>query len=172
LAPGYEDLNDHDYLAKVQMLAIAVGKSDPTGMDRKAELDRGRPLAGKSTLNRLELTPAEATARSPYKKTVVSPESVDDLFVDIFLESSGFSDRDRLEYAINVNAITPGYMATDNTATIRADENRNRLILERIPDGRWGEPDDLQGCAVFLASPASDYVHGYTFAVDGGWLAR
>jgi 2-deoxy-D-gluconate 3-dehydrogenase len=103
---------------------------------------------------------------------VVSPESVDDLFVDIFLESSGFSDRDRLEYAINVNAITPGYMATDNTATIRADENRNRLILERIPDGRWGEPDDLQGCAVFLASPASDYVHGYTFAVDGGWLAR
>jgi hypothetical protein len=87
LAMGYEDLNDHDYLAKDQMLAIAVGKSDPTGMDRKAELDRGKPLAGKSTLNRLELTPAEATARSPYKKIVVSPESVDDLFVDIFLES-------------------------------------------------------------------------------------
>ncbi|MCB2216905.1 2-dehydro-3-deoxy-D-gluconate 5-dehydrogenase KduD [Desulfofustis glycolicus] len=73
---------------------------------------------------------------------------------------------------INVNAIAPGYMATDNTAPIRADENRNRQILERIPAGRWGEPDDLQGCAVFLASSASDYVHGYTFAVDGGWLAR
>lgn len=73
---------------------------------------------------------------------------------------------------INVNAIAPGYMATDNTAPIRADENRNRQILERIPAGRWGKPEDLQGCAVFLASPASDYVHGYTFAVDGGWLAR
>jgi hypothetical protein len=68
LAQGYENLNDHDYLAKVQMLAIAVGKSDPTGMDRKAELDRGKPLAGKSTHSRLELTPAEAIARSPYKK--------------------------------------------------------------------------------------------------------
>lgn len=73
---------------------------------------------------------------------------------------------------INVNAIAPGYMATDNTVPIRADENRNRQILERIPAGRWGDPEDLQGCAVFLASKASDYVHGYTFAVDGGWLAR
>jgi 2-deoxy-D-gluconate 3-dehydrogenase len=73
---------------------------------------------------------------------------------------------------INVNAIAPGYMATDNTAPIRADENRNRQILERIPAGRWGKPEDLQGCAVFLASSASDYVHGFTFAVDGGWLAR
>lgn len=73
---------------------------------------------------------------------------------------------------INVNAIAPGYMATDNTAPIRADENRNRQILERIPAGRWGDPEDMQGCAVFLASKASDYVHGYTFAVDGGWLAR
>jgi hypothetical protein len=87
LALGYEDLNDHDYLAKDQMLAIAVGKSDPTGMDRKSELDKGKPLAGKSTLNRLELTPADATAKSPYKKVVVSPPSVDNLFVDIFLES-------------------------------------------------------------------------------------
>jgi len=87
LALGYEDLNDHDHLAKDQMIAIAVGKSDPTGMNRKSELDRGKPLAGKSTLNRLELTPAEATAKSPYKKIVVSPESIDNLFVDIFLES-------------------------------------------------------------------------------------
>ncbi len=73
---------------------------------------------------------------------------------------------------INVNAIAPGYMATDNTAALRADETRNRQILERIPAGRWGQPDDLKGCAVFLASAASDYVHGYTIAVDGGWLAR
>lgn len=87
LALGYEDLNDHDHLAKDQMLAIAVGKSDPTGMDRKSELNKGKPLAGKSTLNRLELTPADATANNPYKKVVVSPKSVDNLFVDIFLES-------------------------------------------------------------------------------------
>jgi Transposase DDE domain group 1 len=87
LALGYEDLNDHDHLAKDQMLAIAVGKSDPTGMDRKSELDKGKPLAGKSTLNRLELTPADATADSPYKKVAVSPQAADNLFVDIFLES-------------------------------------------------------------------------------------
>lgn len=87
LALGYEDLNDHDHLAKDQMLAIAVGKSDPTGMDRKSEQDKGKPLAGKSTLNRLELTPADATANNPYKKVVVAPESVDNFFVDIFLES-------------------------------------------------------------------------------------
>ena len=89
LALGYEDLNDHDNLAKDQMLAIAVGKSDPTGMDRKSEKDKGKPLAGKSTLNRLELTPADATAKSPYKKVVVSSEAIDNLFVDIFLESQG-----------------------------------------------------------------------------------
>ena len=63
-------------------------------------------------------------------------------------------------------------MATDNTAALRADENRNRQILERIPAGRWGNPDDLKGCVVFLASNASAYVNGYTIAVDGGWLAR
>lgn len=87
LALGYEDLNDHDFLAKDQMLAIAVGKEDPTGMDRKSEQDKGKPLAGKSTLNRLELTPATATSDSPYKKIVLAPESVDNLFVDIFIES-------------------------------------------------------------------------------------
>ena len=73
---------------------------------------------------------------------------------------------------VNVNAIAPGYMVTDNTAALRADEARNRQILERIPAGRWGEPEDLKGCAVFLASSASDYLHGFTIAVDGGWLAR
>lgn len=87
LALGYEDLNDHDHLAKDQMLAIAVGKTDPTGMDRKSEQDKGKPLAGKSTLNRLELTPADATTKSPYKKIVVTPEAVDTLFVDVFLEA-------------------------------------------------------------------------------------
>jgi len=86
LALGYEDLNDHDHLAKDQMLAIAVGKTDPTGMSRKCEQDKGKPLAGKSTLNRLELTAADATAQSPYKKIVVSPEAVDNLLVDVFLE--------------------------------------------------------------------------------------
>lgn len=75
-------------------------------------------------------------------------------------------------YGINVNAIAPGYMATDNTTAIRADEKRNKEILERIPAGRWGQPEDLAGAAVFLASSASDYVNGYTIAVDGGWLAR
>ena len=75
-------------------------------------------------------------------------------------------------HGINVNAIAPGYMATNNTAALRADELRNSAILERIPAGRWGRPEDLAGPVVFLASPASDYVNGYTVAVDGGWLAR
>ncbi|OLL30812.1 2-deoxy-D-gluconate 3-dehydrogenase [Burkholderia sp. SRS-W-2-2016] len=73
---------------------------------------------------------------------------------------------------INVNAIAPGYMATANTAALRDDAQRNDEILGRIPAGRWGEPDDLAGPVVFLASAASDYVHGHTLAVDGGWLAR
>ncbi len=73
---------------------------------------------------------------------------------------------------INTNAIAPGYMATDNTAPLRADEQRSAAILERIPAGRWGTPDDLKGAVVFLASAAADYVNGYTLAVDGGWLAR
>ncbi|UDF37454.1 UNVERIFIED_ORG: 2-dehydro-3-deoxy-D-gluconate 5-dehydrogenase KduD [Shinella sp. XGS7] len=76
------------------------------------------------------------------------------------------------QHGINVNAIAPGYMATNNTAALRADEGRNMAILERIPAGRWGVPDDLAGPVVFLASKASDYVNGYTVAVDGGWLAR
>lgn len=73
---------------------------------------------------------------------------------------------------INVNAIAPGYIATNNTAALQADEGRNRQILERIPSGRWGDPSDLGGAAVFLASSASDYVQGHVLAVDGGWLAR
>lgn len=73
---------------------------------------------------------------------------------------------------INCNAIAPGYMATDNTAPLRADDKRSAAILERIPAGRWGLPEDLKGTVVFLASSASDYVNGYTIAVDGGWLAR
>lgn len=73
---------------------------------------------------------------------------------------------------INANAIAPGYMVTNNTAAIRADTKRNADILERIPTGRWGSPDDLAGPVVFLASKASDYVNGFTMAVDGGWLAR
>ena len=72
----------------------------------------------------------------------------------------------------NVNAIAPGYMATDNTSQLRADVDRSKAILDRIPASRWGVPDDLKGTAVFLASAASDYVNGYTVAVDGGWLAR
>ena len=76
------------------------------------------------------------------------------------------------QYNINVNAIAPGYMATNNTEALRADPERSQTILERIPAGRWGTPDDLAGPAVFLASAASDYVTGYTLAVDGGWLAR
>ena len=73
---------------------------------------------------------------------------------------------------INVNAIAPGYIETNNTAALRADANRNREILARIPAGRWGTPADLGGAAVFLASAASDYVHGAIIPVDGGWLAR
>ncbi len=73
---------------------------------------------------------------------------------------------------VNVNAIAPGYMATNNTAALRADENRNREILGRIPAGRWGSPDDMGGAAVFLASAASDYVNGIILPVDGGWQAR
>ncbi len=73
---------------------------------------------------------------------------------------------------INVNAIAPGYMETNNTAVLRADAERNRAIVARIPADRWGVPGDLAGAVVFLASSASDYVHGHTLAVDGGWLAR
>lgn len=76
------------------------------------------------------------------------------------------------KHGIAVNAIAPGYMATDNTEQLRNDAQRNSEILGRIPAGRWGKPEDLAGAVVFLASPASDYVHGYTLAVDGGWLAR
>lgn len=76
------------------------------------------------------------------------------------------------QYGINVNGIAPGYMATNNTEQLRNDENRSSDILARIPAGRWGTPADLEGAAVFLASPASDYVNGFTIAVDGGWLAR
>ena len=73
---------------------------------------------------------------------------------------------------VNINASAPGYMATDNTAQLRADADRNKSILDRIPAARWGEPSDLGGTAVFLASRASDYVNGAVIPVDGGWLAR
>jgi 2-deoxy-D-gluconate 3-dehydrogenase len=73
---------------------------------------------------------------------------------------------------INVNAIAPGYMATDNTTALRNDPARSRQILDRIPAGRWGAPEDVTGAAIFLCSSASDYVHGHILAVDGGWLAR
>ncbi len=76
------------------------------------------------------------------------------------------------KHKINVNAIAPGYMRTTNTAALQADETRNRQILERIPAGRWGEPEDLTGAAVFLSSPASDYVNGHILVVDGGWMGR
>ncbi|MCZ4058589.1 2-dehydro-3-deoxy-D-gluconate 5-dehydrogenase KduD [Pantoea sp. LMR881] len=76
------------------------------------------------------------------------------------------------KHNINVNAIAPGYMATNNTEQLRNDESRSEEILARIPAGRWGDPDDMMGPVVFLASAASDYINGYTIAVDGGWLAR
>ncbi len=76
------------------------------------------------------------------------------------------------KHQINVNAIAPGYMETDNTAALRADAARSKAILERIPAGRWGKPADLQGMIVCLASAASDYMHGCVVAVDGGWLSR
>ena len=76
------------------------------------------------------------------------------------------------KHGINVNAIAPGYMRTTNTAALQADEVRNRQILERIPAARWGEAEDVAGAAVFLSSPASDYVNGHVLVVDGGWLGR
>ena len=76
------------------------------------------------------------------------------------------------KHRINVNAIAPGYMRTANTAALQADETRNRQIVERIPAGRWGEPEDLAGAAVFLSSRASDYINGHVLVVDGGWLGR
>jgi 2-deoxy-D-gluconate 3-dehydrogenase len=76
------------------------------------------------------------------------------------------------KFNININAIAPGWFATDNTAPLRADPVRSSEILGRIPAGRWGMPEDLKGVAVFLASDASNYVNGFTIAVDGGWLAR
>ncbi|WP_105614698.1 2-dehydro-3-deoxy-D-gluconate 5-dehydrogenase KduD [Vallitalea okinawensis] len=76
------------------------------------------------------------------------------------------------QYNININAIAPGYMATNNTAALRADVDRNKAILDRITANRWGDPKDVAGPAVFLASEAANYINGYTVAVDGGWLAR
>ena len=73
---------------------------------------------------------------------------------------------------VNVNGIAPGYISTDNTAALRADEVRSRQILERIPAGRWGEADDIAGACVFLCSPAAAYIHGAIIPVDGGWLGR
>jgi 2-deoxy-D-gluconate 3-dehydrogenase len=75
-------------------------------------------------------------------------------------------------HGINVNAIAPGYMQTDNTRALREDPQRNKQITERIPAGRWGTPEDVAGAAVFLASRASDYVHGHVLVVDGGWMGR
>jgi 2-deoxy-D-gluconate 3-dehydrogenase len=75
-------------------------------------------------------------------------------------------------HGINVNAIAPGYMETDNTEALRADPARYQTITERIPAGKWGTPQDLAGAAIFLASRASDYVHGHVLVVDGGWLSR
>jgi 2-deoxy-D-gluconate 3-dehydrogenase len=76
------------------------------------------------------------------------------------------------KFGVCVNAIAPGYMRTDNTTALQQDETRNRQILERIPSGRWGEPEDLAGAAVFLSSAASDYLNGHILVVDGGWLGR
>ena len=76
------------------------------------------------------------------------------------------------KHNVNVNAIAPGYMETDNTSTLRADETRNRQIIERIPAGRWGNAHDLSGAVIFLSSAASNYVHGHIMVVDGGWMAR
>ena len=73
---------------------------------------------------------------------------------------------------VNVNAVAPGYIATDNTRPLQEDADRSRAILERIPAGRWGRPEDVVGAVVYLAAPASDYVHGAVLAVDGGWLSR
>ena len=75
-------------------------------------------------------------------------------------------------HGVNVNAIAPGYIATDNTRQLREDETRSRQILERIPAGRWGTQEDVAGAFVFLSSAAADYVHGVVLPVDGGWLAR
>lgn len=75
-------------------------------------------------------------------------------------------------HGVNVNAIAPGYMSTDNTEPLRNDPKRSEEIVSRIPLGRWAVPEDLVGAAVFLASPASDYICGHTIAVDGGWLSR
>jgi 2-deoxy-D-gluconate 3-dehydrogenase len=76
------------------------------------------------------------------------------------------------QYGLNINAIAPGYMVTNNTANLRKDPERTKAISDRIPAGRWGEPEDLQGAAIFLASRASDYVNGHVLVVDGGWMAR
>ncbi len=75
-------------------------------------------------------------------------------------------------HGVQVNAIAPGYMATDNTTALRQDPDRSKAILERIPAGRWGTADDVAGAAVFLSSPAADYVNGHVLVVDGGWMAR
>jgi len=87
--------------------------------------------------------------------------------------SCDFADRAALRaFIVNVNAIAPGYIATDNTEALRNDPNRSRQILERIPAGRWRQPEDFAGAVVFLASTASDYMHGTILTIDGGWISR
>ena len=76
------------------------------------------------------------------------------------------------KFGVTVNGVAPGYIATDNTAQLRADAERNAAILSRIPANRWGQPEDLTGAFVFLSSPASDYMNGTIITVDGGWMGR
>ena len=104
IAQGYEDLNDHDALRNDGMLALACGKSDPTGQDRRLERDRGKALAGKSTLNRLELGSAEGGPLHPYKKVILSPERVDDLLLELFCESQRKLDCAPKELIIDLDA--------------------------------------------------------------------
>lgn len=144
-------------LAQAGANVVGVGQSDMTST--KAEINKvGR-----------EFFEIKADLTTTEKVDEIVRKTVEEFGrVDILVNNAGTMNGQN----INVNAIAPGYMATDNTKAIRGDDKRNLEILERIPAGRWGTPEDLAGAVVFLASKASDYVNGYTLAVDGGWLAR
>lgn len=161
---------------------MAIGLAE-AGADVVGVYNSHAPKAAKSAVEKLgrrfRAVQADLAGLEPISRIVET--AVTELGrLDILVNDAGIIRRaPSIEYSekdwddvININAIAPGYMATDNTEALRKDPLRGPAILERIPAGRWGTPDDLKAAVVFLASDASKYVNGFTLAVDGGWLGR
>jgi len=141
-------------------------------------LPRGEPVGTLSAAARRRQADVGARRR-PHRQHRLAAGLPGGILVPAYAASKGavaqFTKALANEWAakgVNVNAIAPGYIATNNTAALRADPVRSRQILDRIPAGRWGEADDIGGAAVFLCSDAARYVNGHVLLVDGGWMAR